>query len=146
MPPPSEHHRQPCGQHQAKAQPEQEDELALGDAQRFSGLQGTQDGVAAAGPDRDGMAVGRISHHAERAESTQIDVDAAADESFLVADALSALPADQLEVITLAHFDGLSQSEIAHRLDLPLGTVKSRTRLALDRLRTELDHPDEKQA
>ncbi len=49
--------------------------------------------------------------------------------------ALSALPAQQREVLQLAYFTGLSQSEIAVRLGAPLGTVKSWTRQALSRLR-----------
>jgi RNA polymerase sigma-70 factor, ECF subfamily len=64
------------------------------------------------------------------------DVVAAADEAVRVSEALAALPPEQFEVLQLAYFDGLSHGEIADRLRLPLGTVKGRTRLALDRLRT----------
>ena len=49
--------------------------------------------------------------------------------------ALGMLPPEQLQVIQLSFVDGLSQNQIAVRLDLPLGTVKSRMRLAFDRLR-----------
>ena len=49
--------------------------------------------------------------------------------------ALGGLPPEQLQVIQLSFVDGLTQSQIAAKLDLPLGTVKSRMRLAFDRLR-----------
>lgn len=49
--------------------------------------------------------------------------------------ALAKLPAEQQEVVRLAFFNGLSHSEIAERISLPLGTVKSRIRLAFARLR-----------
>ena len=52
---------------------------------------------------------------------------------------LACLPADQREVVTLAFIDGLSQSEIAARLTLPLGTVKSRLRLAYQKVRSALE-------
>lgn len=52
-----------------------------------------------------------------------------------VVEAMAQLPEPQLEVLRLAYFDGLSHGEIAARLDLPLGTVKGRLRLALERLR-----------
>lgn len=49
--------------------------------------------------------------------------------------AIAGLPAEQLELIRFAFFDGLSHSEIADKTALPLGTVKSRIRLAFARLR-----------
>jgi len=48
--------------------------------------------------------------------------------------ALSALPPDQRAVLELAYFEGLTQSEIAARTGHPLGTVKTRCRLALEKL------------
>ncbi|MEG3619634.1 sigma-70 family RNA polymerase sigma factor [Magnetovibrio sp. PR-2] len=53
--------------------------------------------------------------------------------------ALSRLPQDQSEVIHLSFYDGLSHGEIATKLDLPLGTVKSRMRLAFTKLRETID-------
>jgi len=51
-----------------------------------------------------------------------------------VATALAALPAPQRETIQLAYFEGLSQSEIAAKTGTPLGTVKMRVKLAIDKL------------
>jgi len=53
--------------------------------------------------------------------------------------AMAALPSDQLQALSLAYFDGLSHSEIAERTALPLGTVKSRIRLGLHRMRGVLE-------
>ncbi|MEM9009587.1 MAG: sigma-70 family RNA polymerase sigma factor [Pseudomonadota bacterium] len=52
--------------------------------------------------------------------------------------ALADLPPEQHQVLCAAFYDGLSHGEIATQLDLPLGTVKSRIRLAFRRLRAEL--------
>ena len=52
--------------------------------------------------------------------------------------ALGDLPAEQRQVLELAYFAGLSQTEIADRTGLPLGTVKTRSRLALQKLRVML--------
>jgi RNA polymerase sigma-70 factor, ECF subfamily len=53
---------------------------------------------------------------------------------------LDRLPAEQREVVELAFYQGLSQSEIAERAALPLGTVKTRTLLAMKKLRNGLRH------
>ena len=60
---------------------------------------------------------------------------AAGDQAQRVAAAVAQLPPPQREALTLAYFDGLSHSEIAERLSVPLGTIKGRIRAALDRLR-----------
>jgi RNA polymerase sigma-70 factor (ECF subfamily) len=53
--------------------------------------------------------------------------------------ALEGLPEEQLVLVRLAFYEGLSHSEIAERAGLPLGTVKSRIRLAFTRLRRRLE-------
>ena len=56
----------------------------------------------------------------------------------LVQRALATLPPEQRRVLVLAYFAGLSQSQIAAQTGTPLGTVKKRTRLALQKLREQL--------
>lgn len=54
---------------------------------------------------------------------------------------LAELPLDQRTVLELSYFDGLSGAEIAERLSVPLGTVKSRAAAALGKLRTAFEEP-----
>jgi RNA polymerase sigma factor (sigma-70 family) len=56
--------------------------------------------------------------------------------------ALATLPADQRRVIELAYFDGHTQARIADMLQIPLGTVKTRTLAAMRRLRRALYRED----
>jgi RNA polymerase sigma-70 factor (ECF subfamily) len=59
--------------------------------------------------------------------------------SWRVHRALETLPEHERSLVELAYWSGMSQSEIAEYLGLPLGTVKTRTRAALGRLATELE-------
>jgi RNA polymerase sigma-70 factor (ECF subfamily) len=55
-----------------------------------------------------------------------------------VAAALNGLSMPQRQAIELAYYGGMTQKEIAHRTGEPVGTIKSRTRIALDHLRKSL--------
>jgi len=55
-----------------------------------------------------------------------------------VRNALDDLPSKYRQVLELAYYQGMSQSEIAKHLDLPLGTVKTRSRQGLLKLREHL--------
>ena len=73
----------------------------------------------------------------------------AADQAFdnrqseqLMREALAELPSEQLQVLELAFYQEQTQSEIATRLALPLGTVKSRMRLGFSKLRALLGNGD----
>lgn len=70
-----------------------------------------------------------------QAEPEQDDVIALQQETAQLRTALSALPEAQRELIEKAYYGDLSHREIASQTGLPLGTIKSRIRLALDRLR-----------
>lgn len=71
-------------------------------------------------------------------EPDQADVYEAAQETRRLTDALSTLPEAQRALVARAFYGELSHSEIAAETGLPLGTIKSRIRLALDRLRAKM--------
>jgi RNA polymerase sigma-70 factor, ECF subfamily len=86
---------------------------------------------------RTAVAVGELPDHADPSAGPD-EQTAAGLEAFAVHAAVDALPEREREVIELAYFEGLSQSEVAGRLSLPLGTVKTRTRSGLARLAARL--------
>jgi RNA polymerase sigma-70 factor, ECF subfamily len=71
---------------------------------------------------------------AEQTESEALERETAEE----VRGALGELPGEQAKVIQLAYFGGFSHSEIAGMLGVPLGTVKGRMRLGLEKIRGEL--------
>ncbi len=71
---------------------------------------------------------------AESADNVESNV-AASEAKLTMNSALANLPEAQRRVLELAYFDGLSQSEIAARLKEPLGTVKTRMRSGMQRLK-----------
>ena len=72
-------------------------------------------------------------------EPDQADVFEVQQDSERLGSALAQLPPKQRELIERAYYGDLSHSEIAAETGLPLGTIKSRIRLALDKLRQTLD-------
>lgn len=78
-------------------------------------------------------------YDAESDEPRSDDVLMRKQDGDLIARALRDIPAEQKEVLTLSFFEDVPQSEIAQRLNLPVGTVKSRMRLAYGRLRKCLE-------
>jgi len=68
-------------------------------------------------------------------EPEQLDVVALKQDSKKLSSALKALPEKQRDLIERAYFGEMTHSEIADETGLPLGTIKSRIRLALERLR-----------
>jgi RNA polymerase sigma-70 factor (ECF subfamily) len=73
----------------------------------------------------------------EARERTDVEV-ARRDDAKSVRAALDELPAEQCRVIELAYFGGFTHSEIAELLDAPIGTIKGRMRLGLEKLRGSL--------
>ena len=63
-------------------------------------------------------------------------------DDFRIRNSVEDLPEDQRDVVILAYFGGYSSSEIAERLEIPLGTVKSRMRLAMNKFRSAFDCED----
>jgi RNA polymerase sigma-70 factor (ECF subfamily) len=79
-----------------------------------------------------------VEDQGDHADEVAVMVDRPGERRAIL-DALANLPAPQREVLEMMYFDGLSQSRIAERTGLPLGTVKSRTLLAMRRLRAALE-------
>ena len=71
-------------------------------------------------------------------EQSSLDDASAAPDCAFVRRVLSSLPEEQRTVLLLGYFEGLSSSEIAERVSVPIGTVKSRVAAALARLRRAL--------
>jgi RNA polymerase sigma-70 factor, ECF subfamily len=78
-----------------------------------------------------------IEERHEARERTDVEV-ARRDEARQVRSALDELPEEQVKVIELAYFGGFSHSEIAAILGMPMGTVKGRMRLGLEKMRHQL--------
>src|SRR3954468_258782 len=73
----------------------------------------------------------------EARERTDVEVGRL-DEAQEIRVALETLPAEQSRVIELAYFGGFTQSEIATMIDTPIGTIKGRMRLGLEKMRHQL--------
>ena len=78
-----------------------------------------------------------IEERFEAKERTDLQA-AHSEEAAEVRSALKALPEEQSKAIELAYFGGFSHSEIATMLEMPIGTVKGRIRLGLEKLRDQL--------
>ncbi len=86
----------------------------------------------------------------QRARSGTLEVDPADDapsavdrlvqseDAGAVREAIDTLPEAQRRAVVLAYFDGMTYAEVAEREGIPVGTVKSRMRLAMERLRDQL--------
>lgn len=78
-----------------------------------------------------------VEERFEARERTDVEV-ARREEARNVRGALETLPAEQRRTIELAYFGGFTHSEIAELLDEPIGTVKGRMRLGLEKMRREM--------
>lgn len=70
-------------------------------------------------------------------ERTEVEV-ARRDEAREVQEVMRTLPGEQLEVVRLAYFGGFTHTQIAQMLQMPVGTVKGRMRLGLEKMRRAL--------
>jgi RNA polymerase sigma-70 factor, ECF subfamily len=87
--------------------------------------------------DRRREALDGVEERHEAPERTDVEA-ARREEAHSVRTALETLPDDQRRTIELAYFGGFTHSQIAELLDQPIGTVKGRMRLGLDKLRRQL--------
>ena len=83
--------------------------------------------------------MGGMREESEDPSGDVVEAVAASGERAAVRAALEVLPPEQREVLGSMYFDGLSQSQIAERTGIPLGTVKSRALLGMRRMRSELE-------
>jgi RNA polymerase sigma factor (sigma-70 family) len=83
--------------------------------------------------------MGGMREETEDPSGDVVEAVAATGERAAVRAALEVLPPEQREVLGSMYFDGLSQSQIAARTGIPLGTVKSRALLGMRRMRSELE-------
>jgi RNA polymerase sigma-70 factor (ECF subfamily) len=79
--------------------------------------------------------IGRAAGAGAESAPDPAELASSAEEGRRLLQALAEIPDAQRQVLLLAYFEGLTQSEIATRLDQPLGTVKSQARLGLVKLR-----------
>jgi RNA polymerase sigma-70 factor (ECF subfamily) len=79
-----------------------------------------------------------IEERFEAAERTDVEV-ARREEALEVRGALDVLPDEQRRAIELAYYGGFTQSEIAEMLGVPIGTVKGRMRLGMEKMRDRLE-------
>ncbi len=94
--------------------------------------------VFASGADEDrALASGQVLLAEDRASNPQAVLDELVLRDAMI-QALATIPPDERQVLELAYYADLTQTEIAHRLGWPVGTVKTRTRRALLRLRSVL--------
>jgi RNA polymerase sigma-70 factor, ECF subfamily len=78
-----------------------------------------------------------LEERQEAPERTEAEV-ARRDEAREVREAMQTLPGEQLEVVRLAYFGGFTHTQIAEMLNQPIGTVKGRMRLGLEKMRRVL--------
>lgn len=83
-----------------------------------------------------------VSEHAFPAEESHTRPHRRADD-YKIRRRIDELPDEQREIVILSYFGGFSSSEIAERLEIPTGTVKSRMRLAMAKFRDAFDVEDD---
>jgi RNA polymerase sigma-70 factor, ECF subfamily len=79
-----------------------------------------------------------IEERREAPERTDVEV-LRRDEARAIRSALDRLPPDQVRVIELSYFGGFTHTQIAEMLEMPLGTVKGRMRLGLEKMRDGIE-------